>query len=174
MFCPLLNSTVKKCDNALSALDTVSLSFIADVRRVLEAMCNDPSIEDRPILQMSRADPGASDGIHTYRVYSPEINTNEKLRRAVARHLEGDDGVDVPLSSSTLQRMINDFLKIRSSRVKFLQSDHNACPTCKTLSTPFCSSVSTSSRLKPGNASRMGRALRAKPNERSWNLCRLR
>lgn len=51
----------------------------------------------------------------------------------MAKHLDGDEGIDFQLSGSTLQRMINSYLKARNSRVKFLQSDHNACPTCKTL-----------------------------------------
>lgn len=80
-----------------------------------------------------RADPGASDGINTCRVYSPEINTQEKLRRVLARHLEEDDSADVHLSPSTLQRMIDDYLRSRNCRIKFTQSDHNACPNCKTL-----------------------------------------
>lgn len=80
-----------------------------------------------------RADPGANDGVPVYRVYSHEINTNEKPINAIGNFIEEDDGVNVQLSSSTLQRMINDYLKAFHSRIKFLQSDHNACPTCKTL-----------------------------------------
>lgn len=159
-----MNKPVSTCNRALSALYTVSVDVIADVRRVLTAMCSDPSLDDRAVLEngvegyrrdphhpmnrysddvrrrvethldfILRADPGASDGVNTCRVYCPEINTQEKLRRVLARHLEEDEDTDVHLSSSTVQRMVNDYLKERKCRISFLQSDHNACPTCKTL-----------------------------------------
>lgn len=158
MFCPLTNSPVSICNRALSALYTVSVEVIADVRRALSGMCSDPSLDDRsvesavegyrrnpchPMNRYSdevrsevetnldfilRADPGASDGVNTCRVYSPEINTQEKLRRVLASHFEEDEGTDVHLSSSTVERIISDYLKERKCRISFLQSDHNAYP----------------------------------------------
>lgn len=80
-----------------------------------------------------RADPGASDGIITCRVYSPEINTQDKLRKVFARQLGEEDSAEIPLSASTLQRMLNEYLKARKCRISFSQSDHNTYPTCETL-----------------------------------------
>lgn len=138
--------------------------MIADVRRVLEKICNDPSIDRRPVLEtrekgynysprhpmnrysdavrekietyldmILRADPGASDGVNTCRVYSPEINTQEKLRRVLEKQLDDEDVADEPISSSTLQRMINSYLRERNCNISFTQSDHNTCPICKIL-----------------------------------------
>lgn len=136
---------------------------VHDVRLVLESMCNDPSLENRALLQnvapgyrmyekhqmnrnpdsirekvethldmVLRADPGATDGVVTCRVYSPEVNTQEKLRVVLANHLE-EEGADVQLSASTMQRMVKEYLNTRDSRIKFTQSDHNACPSPKTF-----------------------------------------
>ena len=79
-----------------------------------------------------RADPGASDRVNICRVYSHEINAQEKLRNVLGKFL-GENGDDIYLSSRTLQRMIDSYLKERNCRIQFTQSDHNACPTCKTL-----------------------------------------
>lgn len=164
MLCPLLNCTVRLCNKALSALFTVSESTIADVRRVLDMICKDPSLDSRALLKdkekgyrysgrhpmnryspavrerieiyldmLLRADPGASDGVNVCRVYSPEINTQEKLRQVLAKQLEDDEIVDEPISSGTLQRMIKEYLTSKQCEISFTQSDHNACPTCKTL-----------------------------------------
>lgn len=51
----------------------------------------------------------------------------------LAQQLHDDDIIDKPISSSTLQRMINDYLTARACEISFTQSDHNACPNCNTL-----------------------------------------
>lgn len=164
MHCPLTNTTVKICDKALSALFTVSVPVIGNIRYVLQSICDDPSLDRREVVAENakgykyaaghpmnryspevrrrvelhldfvlRADPGASGGVNTCRVYSPEINTQEKLRTVLARQLADDDVLREPLSPSTLQRMIGEYLRAKNCRIAFSQSDHNACPTCKTL-----------------------------------------
>lgn len=164
MMCPLLSTTVNICNNSLSALFTVSVAVIADVRRVLNAICGDPNLESRKFLDQKakgynytprhpinrypcvvrehvetyldmilRADPGASDGVNVCRVYSPEINTQEKLRKVLAKNLTDDDVVDHPLSASTLKRMVDEYLESKKCTISFTQSDHNACPICKCL-----------------------------------------
>lgn len=178
-----MNAPLKICDKALSALYTVSVEVIAEVRMFLEKMCKDPSLDDdddridrratlhnglpgyrkhqkhpmnrypdavRRKIEMHldmilRADPGARDGVNTCRVYYPEIKTHEKLRKVLATHLEEDNCDDVHLSSSTMQRMIQDYLRDRNCCIKFTQSDHNACPNCKRFSIQFFSTASTSS-----------------------------
>lgn len=165
MFCPLTNTTTRVCNRSISALYTVSESLISDVRRVLNVMCNDPSLPDRPLLcdastryrydrghplnrypdsvrnkverqldMVLRADPAGSSGESVCRVYSPEINTQDKLRKVLRLALDMEDSTEAELSSSTLQRMVKDYLKRRNySTIAFTQSDHNACPNCKTL-----------------------------------------
>lgn len=114
LYCPLSNSTTRVCNRALSVLYTVSESLIADVRRVLDAMCSDPLQQDRPLLSdvalryqydhthpmnrygndirekveshldiVLRADPAGWNGASVCRVYSPEINTQDKLRKVL-------------------------------------------------------------------------------------------
>ena len=51
IFCSLTNASVRICNSALSALYTISESVIADLRRVLNAMCSDPSLQDLPLLE---------------------------------------------------------------------------------------------------------------------------
>lgn len=80
-----------------------------------------------------RADPAGSAGLNVCRVYSPEINTKDKLRKELAKELGADDTVDEQISESTLQRMIDSYLKAGGCRIVFSQNDHNACPNCKTL-----------------------------------------
>lgn len=75
-----------------------------------------------------RVAPGASDGINTCGVSSPEISTQEKLQKTIAKHIEENKNIDVQISSSTIQRMVQDYLKPCNCRISFLQSDHNACP----------------------------------------------
>lgn len=165
LFCPLTNSTTKVCNQAISALYTVSEGLVADVRRTLDAMCQDSCPErrhlqtdgsarykyershpmnrypdevrdkiERHLDMVLRADPAGSSGESVCRVYSPEINTQEKLRTVLRTALDVDESVDVELSASTLQRMVIDYLKRRNfSSISFSQSDHNACPNCKTL-----------------------------------------
>lgn len=58
----------------------------------------------------------------------------EKLRRVLAEQLEDEGVVDHPICPSTLQRMIREYLESRNCEISFTQSDHNACPICKTLS----------------------------------------
>lgn len=50
MFSPLTNSTILVCNRAIYALYTVSEALVADVRRVLDAICSDPSLQRRTIL----------------------------------------------------------------------------------------------------------------------------
>lgn len=165
MFCSLTNSSIRVCNRAISALYTVSESLVADVRLVLDTMCSDPSLQDRPAIingsaryhydrshpinrypeairnkveghldMILRADPAGSSGESVCRVYSPEINTQEKLRRVLSKSLSAVDSIDSELSSCTLQRMVSEYLKRRNySSISFTQSDHNACPNCKTL-----------------------------------------
>lgn len=80
-----------------------------------------------------RADLGASDGVNVCRFYSPEIHTQEKLRKLLANQLAEEEVFSEPISSTTLQRMIGEYLQARKCEISFTQSDHNACPTCKTL-----------------------------------------
>lgn len=140
MFCPLSNCAVRQCDRALSQLFTVSPGVIAEVRQTLEAMCSDPAIEDRDFIESGgkeyehpsqpmnrypdqvrerieshldmviRADPAGSAGINVCRVYSPEVNTQEKLRKLLVKMMEVEEAEDVRMSDSTLQMMINAYL----------------------------------------------------------------
>lgn len=80
-----------------------------------------------------RADPAGSNGFNICRVYSPEVNTKEKLRRLLAKALEEEDENEEQMSQSTLQRMIEKYLETRKCTIEFNPSDHNACPNCKTL-----------------------------------------
>lgn len=80
-----------------------------------------------------RADPAGANGLNVCRVYSPEINTKEKLRTLLAKSLDDDEEVDEQLSESTLQRIVDRYLETRKCTIEFNQSDHNACPNCKTL-----------------------------------------
>lgn len=79
-----------------------------------------------------RADPAGTDGSVTCHVYSSEINTQEKLRELISRSL-GHDLTRDPIQSTTLQRMIQEYLTKRNARISLSQSDHNACPPCKTM-----------------------------------------
>lgn len=79
------------------------------------------------------ADPAGRSGLNVCRVYSPEVNTKEKLRKVLRTALEEDVEIDKQLSDSTLQRMVNRYLETRKCRIEFSQRDHNACPNCKTL-----------------------------------------
>lgn len=79
------------------------------------------------------ADPAGANGINVCRLYSPEINTKEKLRQVLARALEDDANIDGELSHSTMQRIIDNYVQSRRCAIEFNQSDHNACPNCKTL-----------------------------------------
>lgn len=162
LFCPLTNSVVLVCNTAVSALYTVSPALLADVKRALHKLCNDKSLLGRPFRvhgmseyravnhplnrypdevrdkveqeldMILRADPGASDGSITVRVYDPEINTQEKLRKLLSEQL-GTSVTAEYMHSSTLQRMVNDYLNTKGFRLSFTNSDHNACPVCKTL-----------------------------------------
>lgn len=80
-----------------------------------------------------RADPAGGNGLNICRVYSPEVNTKEKLRNTLRKALDEDAEIDEELSDSTSQRMVNKYLEARKCRIQFSQSDHNACPNCKTL-----------------------------------------
>lgn len=81
-----------------------------------------------------RADPAGSSFERVCRVYSLEINTQQKLRNALRQSLHEDESIEPGLSESTLQRMVSDYLnKSNYSTICFTQSDHNACPHCKTL-----------------------------------------
>lgn len=164
MFCPLSNSTVELCNRALSALFTVSLGVIADIRGIFDQLCEDPSLEDRPLLEngtsshyknpmhpmnrfsyeirdrienhlniVLRADPAGAADLNVCRVYSPDVNTQEKLRRLVTKILGEDEAGDVQMSDSTMQRIIGNYLGARDLRIVFKQTDHNACPNCKSL-----------------------------------------
>ena len=164
LFCPLTSSTVLTCNRALSALYTVSESLISDVRRALNKLCVAESSEDtletacsgrysyfrgHPMNRFPesvrerieshldmvlRADPAGSSGESVCRVYSPELNTQEKLRESLRNALMCDVFGDTDISASSLQRMVNEYLRERNfMSISFAQSDHNACPTCKTL-----------------------------------------
>lgn len=177
----MLNASVRICDKALSALYTVSVAVLSDMRIVPDTMYRDPSIEDCPVLQnglavstksrlhpgnrypdnvrkqvethldmVLRADPGASDGTHTYQVYSPEINPCEKLRMSIATYLEGEDDIHVHLSSSTLHKMINNFLKSRKSRIKICSETTMHARHARLYNTFFRSSAATLSLQKLG------------------------
>ena len=80
-----------------------------------------------------RADHGASDGVNICRAYSPEINTQEKLRAVLGRHLEAEEFENMHISNRSLQRMKDEHLELQNSSIKLTQSDPNACPLCKTL-----------------------------------------
>lgn len=169
MFSPFTNSTVGTCNNALSALYTISESVIVDCRRVLQRLCNAAVDEDlvgansqivsrphgmlayrmanHPMNRLSdemrfsveryldsflRPDPAGTDGSVTCRVYSPEVNTQAKLRDLITESVGHDVRCDA-IHSVTLQRMVNDYLRQRNARISFTQGDHNCCPNCKTL-----------------------------------------
>lgn len=164
MFSPLANAPTKVCDSVLSALYTVSTGHTSDVRTALQAMCDDPTIEHRALIEggvegyrkhnrhpmnrypdhirekvenhldmVLRADPAGANGLNVCRVYSPEVNTKEKLRKLLAKALDEDGDVDEQLSQSTLQRMVDTYLKRRKCTIEFTQNDHKACPNCKAL-----------------------------------------
>lgn len=67
--------------------------------------------------------------------YTPQRSTLRKnSERFFWKVLDADDSVRSELSASTLQRMVKDYLKRRNyNSICFTQSDHNACPNCKTL-----------------------------------------
>lgn len=67
------------------------------------------------------------------RVHSPEINTQEKLRKVFVRLLNADDATEILMSDSALQIIINNYMKSRNVRLDFKQTDHSACPNCKSL-----------------------------------------
>ena len=120
LFCPLTSSTVLTCNRALSALYTVSESLVADVRRALNKLCLAVSLDDtletsradrysyyrgHPMNRVSecvrdkieshldmvlRADPAGANGESVCRVYSPELNTQEKLRQSLRNSLRCD------------------------------------------------------------------------------------
>lgn len=92
--------------------------------------CQDDS---RLFARTFRANPAGSCEVNICRVYSPEINTKEKLRKLLAKALDDDGDVDGQLSQSTLQRIADNYLEGRKCAIEFTQSDHNACPNCKTL-----------------------------------------
>ena len=80
-----------------------------------------------------RADPAGSNRVNICRVYSPEINTKEKLRKLLAKALDDDEDVEGQLFQSTLQRMVDKYLEVRKCAIEFNQSDHNACTNFKKL-----------------------------------------
>lgn len=81
MFSPLSNSTVSTCNRALGALYTVTEAVIADVRMVLNAMCSDPSLNDRPFI---------ADVVEGYRKHRrhPMNRYPDSVRERVENHLD--------------------------------------------------------------------------------------
>ena len=160
MFCPLPNTSVRVCNNAVSQLYTISEALASSIRLLVHQMCDDPALQDSPFREhgmkryrerhhpmnrfppdviehierhldmILRPDPAASDGTNICRVYSPEVNTQEKLRKLITRNMKVDFG-EVVISPTSMQRMIKSYLDKRGCRISFSQSDHNACPSCK-------------------------------------------
>lgn len=96
-----------------------------------------------------RADPAGARGANVCRVYSPGVNTQDKLRKLSTTLLQSDAASEIQLSNSALQRMINNYLDVRNLRTAFKQMDHNACPNCKTANLAIRSG-SVSSRRQNG------------------------
>ena len=160
MFCPLTNTSVMVCNRAISQLYTISEELVASIRLLVHQTCKDPSIVDLPLREhglkryrerkhplnrfpqeiieqvekhldmILRPDPAAVDGTNTCRVYSPDVNTQEKLRKLIASNMKVDFR-DVVISPTTLQRMVKSYLDKQGCRISFNQADHNACPMCK-------------------------------------------
>ena len=160
LFCPLTNTSVRVCNAAIAQLYTVSEQLISSLRMIVHQLCEDPALWDMPIREhgmkryrvrhhpinrlpsalvehverhldmVLRPDPAAAHGNNICRVYSPEVNTQEKLRRLISENISKDID-EVIISPSSLQRMITAYLKSRDCRISFAQSDHNACPMCK-------------------------------------------
>ena len=154
------NSVVLTCSTALAMLFCVSEKTIAEVKRCLQRLCSDPDILGRPLRERltpryvighpanrlpedvirkiesemefaCRADPAATDGSIAVRPNDPEITTRERLRHAlVQRSFISDEDSRLP-SASTVDRIVNQYLEERGMRITFAQSDHNACPVCK-------------------------------------------
>lgn len=80
-----------------------------------------------------RPDPSGGEDKSVCSVYSTEVNTHEKLRKFLTGMLKSDNRGPGRLSSSSLQKRINEYLEAQNLRVSFRQTDHNACPHCKTF-----------------------------------------
>lgn len=51
----------------------------------------------------------------------------------LVKSVDLDEAAELRMSTSTLQRIINEYLDARNLHIVFKQTDHNACPNCKTL-----------------------------------------
>lgn len=126
MFCPLTNDVVRTCDEAISEL-------VAELRIIVYAICRDSTVLSRPLRQhgmkvyrkthhpmnrlpaavrrryeqgldmVLRADPAATGSI-TMRVYSPEVNTPEKLLHLVSE--ECGEQIGDSLHPSSFRRIL--------------------------------------------------------------------
>ncbi len=162
MYSPLTNSVERICDSAISSLYTVSSSLVANLRALLQKICNDPSLCDREpdphglsiyrhtnhpmnklphavrvrveqeLDMVTRADPGAADNSVTVRVYNPEVNTYEKLINLLLDGI-GDDA-EISVHPSTVRRTVHSYLAEKGFRISFTKRDHNSCPNCKEMS----------------------------------------
>ena len=162
LFCPLTNTSVRVCNRSITELYAVSEPVVSALRLVIQQFCEDPSLPEMPVREhglkkyrernhpmnrlaehvvqnverhldmILRSDPAASDGSHVCRVYAPEINTHEKLRKAIATRVKADI-LEASMSPSSLRRMVAGYLAKRGCRISFTQADHNACPTCKSF-----------------------------------------
>lgn len=95
-------------------------------RRVLEHV-------ERHLDMLLRPDPAASDERHVCIVYSPEVNTHEKLKQFISSRSKVDRD-EILISPASLRRMIASYLHDRECvGISFAQSDHNACPYCKSV-----------------------------------------
>ena len=82
-----------------------------------------------------RADPSAADGVVTYKLYDPEVNTYGKMRDMIHRMLTlqlGEENVG-SLGSSSFERLLGEYLDERDGRLSFARHDHNVCTHCREL-----------------------------------------
>lgn len=96
-----------------------------------------------------RADPAGSTDINICRVYSPEVNTQEKLRNLLTKRLDDDQAEEVRMSDCTMRRIVSEYLDARNLRIVFKQTDHNAL-----LTVNLCSMQSFSSTTKESRTNR--------------------
>lgn len=80
MFCPLTNCTVRKCNRSLASLFTVSEGLVRSVRSVLDRICTDEALQDRPLREDWQK--------HGYTYHNhPILRYDKDVRERVANHL---------------------------------------------------------------------------------------
>lgn len=88
---------------------------------------------ERHLDMILRPDLAESDAKHVCRVYAPEVNTHEKLRRLVASRLRVDFD-QILISPTPFRIMFLHYLKNRScNKFNFATYDNNSSTMCKTF-----------------------------------------